>query len=111
MSTVGEAYALWFQRMSAVEHANWPEEWQGWLEASGFKLEKWWHYFSPQAMRVMEWGHYFGLPSLMAYKLTRRWILAPWRWNLFLTERLVRGHSHAQPHPQGTFTFYVARRI
>jgi hypothetical protein len=73
-------------------------------------LENWWHYFSPQAMRVMEWGHYFGTPSLLAHTLTRRWIIAPWHWNLYFTEQLVRKYTHAQQDPQGTFTFYVARR-
>ena len=111
MNGAGEAYTQWFKRMSAVEHAVWPEDWQAWLEAAGFKLENWWHYFSPQAMRMMEWGHYFGVPSLLAHTLTRRWIIAPWRWNLYFTERLVRRYTHAQPDPLGTFTFYVARRV
>lgn len=105
----GEAYRNWFQRMSRVEHAFWPETWQGWLQEAGFELEKWWHYFSPQAMRMLEWGHYFGAPTLLPHAVCQRWIIAPWHWNLFLTERLVRRHALAQPDPQGTFTFYVAR--
>ena len=107
----GQAYTGWFKRMSRVEHAVWPEEWQKWLEQAGFILEKWWHYFSPEAMRMLEWGHYFGAPTLLPHTLTKRWIIAPWRWNLFFTERLVRRHAVAQPDPQGTFTFYIARRI
>lgn len=107
----GRAYTDWFRRMSRVEHAAWPEEWQGWLESAGFKLEKWWHYFSPQAMRMLEWGHYWGAPTLLPHALVKRWIIAPWRWNLFLTEKLVRPHAVALPHPDGTFTFYVAVSI
>jgi len=110
LGRLGRAYTGWFRRMSRVEHAAWPEEWQSWLEAAGFHLEKWWHYFSPQAMRMLEWGHYFGAPTLLPHALTRRWILAPWRWNLALTERLVRPHAIARPDSQGTFTFYIARR-
>ena len=111
LAGAGRAYTGWFQRMSRVEHAVWPEDWQSWLEAAGFKLEKWWHYFSPQAMRMLEWGHYFGAPTLLPHAISKHWIVAPWRWNLFLTERLVRRHSIAQPDPQGTFSFYVARSI
>ncbi len=48
----------------------------GWSRP-GSSLERWWHYFSPSAMRVLEWGHYFGLPSLVARKLTGKWIIAP----------------------------------
>jgi len=107
----GRAYTDWFQRMSRVEHAVWPDDWQKWLERAGFKLEKWWHYFSPQAMHTLEWGHYFGAPTLLSHAISKHWIIAPWRWNLFLTERLVRQHAVAKPHPQGTFTFYVARSM
>jgi hypothetical protein len=108
---LGAAYTAWFRRMSRVEYAVWPEVWQGWLEQAGFTLEKWWHYFSPEAMRMLEWGHYFGAPTLLPHAVSSRWIIAPWRWNLFLTERLVRPHTAACPHPEGTFTFYVARAI
>lgn len=105
------AYTNWFRRMSRVHHADPPDAWQTRLERAGFCLETWWHYFPPQAMRALEWGHYFGLPSLVARRLTGRWILAPARWNLALTERLVRGYARPVSHPEGTFTFYVARRL
>jgi SAM-dependent methyltransferase len=110
LNGVGQAYTRWFQRMSRVEHAVWPDVWQKWLENAGFQLEKWWHYFSPASMRMLEWGHYLGAPTLLPHALFKRWIIAPWRWNLFLTERLVRQHALAQPDRDGTFTFYVARR-
>ncbi len=109
LTGLGSAYRGWFKRMSRVEHAVWPETWQGWLETAGFRLEKWWHYFSPQAMRTLEWGHYFGAPTLLPHAITHRWIVAPYHWNLSLTERLVRRYALARPDPNGTFTFYVAR--
>lgn len=107
---MGRAYTEWFRKMSRVEHAVEPDVWQGWLEKAGFRLEKWWHYFSPEAMRTLEWGHYFGAPTLLPHALTRRWILAPAPWNLALTRSLVERHATAAPHPQGTFTFYLARK-
>ncbi len=111
LNRAGRAYTEWFRRMSRVEHMEWPEAWQNWLEGAGFRLEKWWHYFSPQAMRVLEWGHYFGAPTLLPHAISKKWIIAPWRWNLYLTERYVRRYTAAQPDPEGTFTFYVARSI
>jgi len=107
---LGEAYTDWFRRMSRVQHAEPPQTWQTWLERTGFVLDEWWHYFSPQAMRVLEWGHYFGAPTLLPHALFRRWIIAPVRWNLALTDRLVRPYSQAVPDPQGVFTFYIARK-
>ena len=109
-SVLGRRYTDWFRRISRVEHADGVEAWQSRLERAGFRLEKFWHYFSPSAMRVLEWGHYFGLPALVSRKLTGRWILAPTRWNLWLTERFVRGYASPEPVEDGTFTFYVARK-
>lgn len=107
---LGRSYTAWFKRMSRVHHADPPEVWQGRLEKAGFYLERWWHYFSPSAMRTLEWGHYFGAPSLVSRWLTGRWLLAPTRWNLALTRRLVERHTRAEEHPHGTFTFYAARK-
>ncbi len=106
----GEAYRHWFRRMSRVYHAEPPEIWQSWLEEAGFQLERWWHYFSPQAMRMLEWGHFFGIPTLLPHALSGRWILVSQRWNLALIERLVRPYVKTHPDPQGTFTFYLARK-
>jgi SAM-dependent methyltransferase len=107
---LGKGYTEWFRRISRVQHADGPQVWQGRLEKAGFRLEKWWHYFSPSAMRVLEWGHYFGLPSLLARKLTGKWIVAPTKWNLWLTEKFVRRYASSEPVEDGTFTFYIARR-
>jgi SAM-dependent methyltransferase len=106
----GGAYTEWFRRISRVHHADPPEIWKRRLEQAGFSLVRWWHYFSPSAMRVLEWGHYFGLPSLVARALTGRWIIAPAKWNLWLTERFVRRYASPAPVDNGTFTFYIARK-
>jgi SAM-dependent methyltransferase len=108
---LGKAYTEWFRRISRVQHADGPQVWQERLDRAGFRLERWWHYFSPSAMRVLEWGHYFGLPSLVARKLTGKWVLAPTRWNLWLTEKFVRRYASTGPVEDGTFTFYIARKI
>jgi SAM-dependent methyltransferase len=107
---LAETYTQWFQRMSYVHHLDWPDVWQTRLERAGFVLEDWWHYFSPHAMQTLEIGHYLGLPCLIIHWMTGRWILVPKKWNLALTERLVRSHVTSSAHQQGTFTFYVARR-
>lgn len=107
---LAQAYTRWFRRISRVEHANMPEVWQTRLEKAGFTLERWWHYFSPAAMRVLELGHYFGLPSYLTKKLLGRWLLAPARWNLALTERLLRKYASTERILDGTFTFFVARK-
>jgi hypothetical protein len=93
-----------------VIHADNPDVWQARLDKAGFRLERWWHYFTPSAMRAFEWGHYLGLPSLVARKLTGRWVMVPTKWNLGLVENLIRPYTSIEPHPEGTMTFYVAYR-
>lgn len=107
---LGRAYGRWFGEMSRTYNALPPEEWAARLGKAGFALERWWHYFSPSALHALEWGHYFGAPSLLPRRLTGRWLLAPTRWNLALTERLVRRYASDQPIENGTYTFYEARR-
>jgi len=107
---LGRWYTEWFRRISRVEHADKPEDWKERLEKAGFELIHHWNYFSPSAMRVLEWGHYFGAPSVVARLLTGKWIIAPTRWNLWLTERFVKKYASPNPAEDGTFTFYIARK-
>jgi len=106
----GKGYTEWFRKISRVQHADDPDVWQTRLEKAGFALERWWHYFPPAAMRALEWGHYFGVPSVAAKVLTGKWIIAPTKWNLWLTERYVKKYASPEPVADGTFTFYIARK-
>lgn len=111
LRSLGDVYRQFFNRIARHIHCDPPEVWQPRLEQAGFEIERWWHYYSPQAMQVSEWGHYFGVPSLLSYKLTRRWILVPKRWNLALTYFLIKRHYEEPPEREdGVCTFYIVRR-
>lgn len=105
------AYSRFFARISRHVHLDAPEVWLTRLDQAGFVVERWWNYFSPRNLRTLEWGHYFGLPSLVSRRLCGRWILAPARWNLTLTRRLVQPRYDETPERlDGVYTFFVARR-
>lgn len=111
LASLGDAYRLFFNRIARHHHCDPPEIWQERLLGAGFELVRWQHYYSPKAMQVSEWGHYLGLPSLLSYKLTGRWILVPKRWNLALTYKLLAPYYHETTAvDDGVCTFYVARR-
>jgi SAM-dependent methyltransferase len=110
LRALGEAYNAWFMRMSRTWNLFDEAEWVQRLARAGFSIERTQRYFSPAALRMLEWGHYFGAPCLLPRALTGRWILAPTRWNLWLTEKLVRRYYHESPADEGTYTFYVARK-
>ncbi len=108
---LGDAYRAFFNRISRHHHCDGPEVWRSRLTAAGFTLEKCWYYFSPGALQTLEWGHYFGLPAAVAHALTGRWVLAPNRANLALTERIVRPF-YEEPLPEkGAYLFLVARKL
>jgi SAM-dependent methyltransferase len=108
---LGDAYRAFFNRIARHHHSDDPETWTQRLERAGFAVDRWWHYFPPAAQHTMEWGHYFGLPSLVAKRLTGRWVLAPTRWNLTLTDRIARRHYAAPAEsPLGVCSFYVTHR-
>jgi SAM-dependent methyltransferase len=111
LSPAAEAYRRFFNRISRHHHCDPPEVWEERLARSGFSLLRWWHYFSIDALRVLEWGHYLGLPSLIARMLTGRWIIAPTRGNLWVTQRLLTPYYNEDPvQANGTYTFYIAQR-
>jgi SAM-dependent methyltransferase len=111
MRSLGDAYRRFFNRIARHVHCDPPKVWRARLEQAGFQMERWWHYYSPRAMQVSEWGHYFGLPALVCHKLTGRWILAPTRWNLGLTYRMLQPYYEEKPvREDGVCTFYIARR-
>jgi len=108
---LGDAYRAFFNRIARHYHCDPPEVWEKRLNQAEFTIEKLWHYYPPESLHVTEWGHYLGLPSLLAHKLTGKWILVPERWNLRLTERLVQKHYQQDPIcDNGVCTFYIARR-
>lgn len=110
LGRLAQAYSNWFMRMTRTVHADPPEVWSERLAQAGFDLEHWWHYFPPRSLRVLEWGHYFGVPSLLAKAIFGRWIITPTKWNLWLTEKLVRPYAGTELHPSGAYTFFISRK-
>jgi hypothetical protein len=108
---MGAAYRRFFNRISRHAHCDSPDVWATRLRIAGFEVEQHWNYFSPAALAALEWGHYFGLPAAICKALFGRWIVAPWRFNLWLTLRLIRAHyNEPTPQDQGAYTFFVTRR-
>ncbi len=107
---LAQRYQGFFVRIS--RHHNMLDE-QGWGERlweAGLEVVRTFRYFPPRSLHAMEWGHYFGAPCLPPRLLTGRWILAPYRWNLWLTERIVRRYYDASPRADGAYSCYLARK-
>ncbi|MBN1953564.1 MAG: class I SAM-dependent methyltransferase [Anaerolineae bacterium] len=110
LRALGDAYRAFFDRVARHCHYHAPEAWQALLERAGLRRVRWWSYFSPRALAALEWGHYLGLPSLVARRLTGRWVLWPSRANLWLTERLLRPFYEQPRSNEDTCLFFVAEK-
>lgn len=111
LTGLANLYRGFFNRISRHYNCDSYPVWEERLSKAGFVVEDWWDYFPPRSLHLLEWGHYFGLPSWAAKRIFGRWILAPYNWNLILTERVVRPHYQAEPRcPDGVYSFYITRR-
>lgn len=104
------AYERYFNRISRHHHCDGDDVWQARLEEVGLQVTESFEYFSARALHALDLGHYFGAPSLIAKKLLGRWILAPQRWNLALTERWLRPLYEEELPPVGAYLFVLARK-
>ncbi len=105
-----KAYANYFMWMSRTRNVFYEEEWARRLDQAGLDVERTERYFSPSALHALEWGHYLGAPCLLPHWLIGKWIVAPYHWNLVLTERLMRRYYQEIPSEKGTYSFYLARK-
>ena len=102
-------YEGFFDRVSRHKHYYTPAEWKVLLHNAGFAMETCTYYCSKSALPAIELGHYFGLPSLLARKLTGKWILSK-RWiNLSLTDKIFRRHYEEKLPKYGAYMMIVAR--
>ena len=107
---LGAAYGRWFNRHSRHAHTWSAERWRAELEQRGFSVERCHGYFSAAAHRVFDLLHYLGAPTLVARRLTGRWI--PWRNPVTkaLARRWLARYADPSPDPLGAYVFVVARR-
>jgi SAM-dependent methyltransferase len=110
LGRAARGYQDYFMWMSRTRNMMYEPEWVERLGRAGLAVERTERYFSPTALHALEWGHYLGAPSLVARWLTGHWIVAPQRWNLWLTERLTRRYYLETPCPDGTYSLYLARK-
>jgi SAM-dependent methyltransferase len=104
-------YEGYFNRISRHHHCDGPELWTARLEAAGMRVTDSFYYFSERALYALDLGHYLGVPSLISKKLFGRWILSASRWNLALTERLLRPLYEEPLPPVGAYLFVVAQKV
>lgn len=111
LNGLADRYRRFFNNISRHAHTDPPETWAGRLAEAGFRVDLWQYYFSEAALHALEIGHAQGVPSAIMHALTGRWIVAPWRSSLRLTERWVRPFYEEAPAGEGAYLLFVARKV
>ncbi|MEZ5569866.1 MAG: class I SAM-dependent methyltransferase [Halioglobus sp.] len=105
-----EAYGRWFNRHSEHHHVYSPDEWVTRLEEHGFTVEHWEYYMTAAGLRAFDLCHYLGLPRLLSYRLTGRWVIRPIGPVNRLYDAWLRPHFEAAAPDAGAYIFFHARK-
>ncbi|MFT5194526.1 MAG: SAM-dependent methyltransferase/4-amino-4-deoxy-L-arabinose transferase-like glycosyltransferase [Cellvibrionaceae bacterium] len=111
MGGLAERYRGFFNFVSRHQHTEPVEWWADRLAQAGMVVERWEYYFSPAALHTLEFGHIQGLPSLVTHAFTGKWVVAPVRESLGITDRWVRPYYLEQASEEGCYQFILARKV
>ncbi len=111
LDKMADRYRDLFNFVSRHQHTEPIEWWADRLAQGGMVVERWQYYFSPAALHTLEFGHVQGLPAAVTHLFTGKWIIAPTRESLALTERWVRPYYLEQADADGCYQFIVARKV
>jgi SAM-dependent methyltransferase len=86
----GKYYALWMRKKQKHVNLFTLNQWKRVFSRSGFEIQQIIGYLSPTACRLIELCHYVGIPNLVAYKLSGKWVPFKFMRALFPGEYLER---------------------
>jgi SAM-dependent methyltransferase len=110
LKNLAKTYQRLFNRISRHFHCDSRQTWKSRLAAFGFEILNSWDYFPPSSLQILEWGHLGGVPAWFCKMLFNKWILVPYKWNLFFTDLLVRPAYQGNPLSEvGVYSFYITR--
>ncbi|MEQ8514957.1 MAG: class I SAM-dependent methyltransferase, partial [Chromatocurvus sp.] len=110
LKRLSRAYGAWFNRHSAHFHADSPQCWLARLGQYGFETEHWEYYISAAGLRAFDLAHYLGVPRLISYRLTGRWVAVPVPGVNYAYERWLRPYYDEPAPEEGAYLFFHARK-
>ncbi len=74
---LGKTYRNWLRKIQVHLNLLTEAEWSRRFKRQGWIISGKTGYLSPRAANLIEIAHYLSLPSLISYKLTKKWALVP----------------------------------
>jgi ubiquinone/menaquinone biosynthesis C-methylase UbiE len=103
------AYGQWWDSISRHWHRLSPDEWRFKLERLGFRTVHWRYYFSPSQHGTFELSHFVGAPSILARRITGRWVPVP------AVAHALHGwlapHTSPAALQRGAYLFFICSKL
>lgn len=105
----GKNYAKWMNKRQEHESLLSKKQWKELFKKTGFTIVKEIGYVNEKTAKWLDLFHYLSLPSLISYKLFKKWVLFPWANEKFV--RWVEAHCNASLRGnEFSACFYVLRK-
>jgi ubiquinone/menaquinone biosynthesis C-methylase UbiE len=111
LGRAARAYGDWFNRISIHYTTDSTHGWHKRLARHGFAVDRWQYYMSPAAMRAFDVAHYLGVPRLVSYKLTGKWMLFPNPIAEAFFRAWLGKYAQESNLPAGACIFFDARKV
>jgi len=105
----GKNYARWMNNRQEHESLLSKEQWGTLFKKAGFTIVEEIGYVNEEAAKWLDIFHYLSLPSLVTYKLFKKWVLFPWENDKFVRWVETRHTSSLQQNKYAA-CFYVLRK-
>jgi ubiquinone/menaquinone biosynthesis C-methylase UbiE len=106
---VGSEYKSWMRKKQVHVNMLTYAEWSMLFKKQGFRIEEVIGYLDAKAVQTIDVAHYLSIPSLLSYKLWKRWVL--WKdmpYPMSLLEHLLSGK--VQNEKSGAL-FFVLKKV
>lgn len=108
----GKFYQKWMRKIQKHSNLLTAKSWQKAFSKAQFRLVKMVGYLDKRACRWMDILHYVSVGSLISYKLTRRWVLFPWQYDLLPMDKWLAGLIKDDvPVEKATALFFELEKI
>jgi len=105
----GKKYAEWLNSRQEHESLFSRKQWGKLFRKAGFKIVEEIGYVDEKTAKWFDLFHYLSLPSLITYKLFKRWVLLPWM-HTGITRWIEALHTTSQNENKHAACFFVLRK-
>jgi len=108
---LGSFYKKWMRKKQVHINLLTKKEWDERLKKAGFKIQETIGYLTPRACQLIEICHYLSTPSLISYKLTKKWVWWPGLTKIYPLRYFTKVLSEKIPAERVGALFYVLQEI